>query len=260
MVLSNLKSLLLDSDHVVLVKKDNPNCRYSICTVVNDVYLDFLYYFVKSALEQCKGLENIFILYTGSNFPKLDLYCGNKIKVFKHHEIIKTENIWDKGWEKNVELKTAFVKNLALNYDNPLFLIDVDCYFVDDFIDTIDMSQDLVICKRQVIINRDYIASFVGLLKPKACISFLDIWIDKMKKIPKVPKETLALCLTVPIIKKSLKVQELKDDVISCVHVDPPLKIAKILHYKGRSVGEATNLINDRFLKLKKILDVSNEK
>lgn len=257
MVKYNLTSSLF-SEQVDIVKRPDIVHKYSICTVVNDVYLDFLYYFVKSALEQCKDLNNIFILYTGSDFPKLELYCNDKVKVIKHNESINTERIWDAGWAKNVELKTQFVKTLALVCDEPLFLVDVDCYFIDDFIKAIDMTQDLVICKRQVVINRDYIASFVGILKPKKCIPFLDRWINQIKTIRNVPKETLALCLIMPHVKTQLKVQEINDDVISCVHVDPPLKGAKILHYKGRSVGEATDLIKGRFLKLKKIIDVPN--
>ena len=42
--------------------------KYTICTVVNDIYLDFLYYFTKSALEKCNNLDQLIILYTGENF------------------------------------------------------------------------------------------------------------------------------------------------------------------------------------------------
>lgn len=239
----------------VILHKNNDDIKYSICTVVSDAYLEFLYFFVKSALKSCENLEKIYVLYTGNSFPKDELYANSKLEIVNHHMKIDTKNIWDDGWIANVDLKTQFLKKLAIESVTPIFLIDVDSYFVTNFIDTIDMKKDLTVCKRNVAsMDKNHIASFVGLINPKKCIPFLDSWINNLNNIKKIPRETLALCLTISELDKSTKIQELSDDIISCVHIDPPLKYARILHFKGRSVGDAKKLIGDRLERLKKVI------
>ena len=226
--------------------------KYTICTVVNDIYLDFLYYFTKSALEKCTNLDKLVILYTGTNFKSDSIYDHNKVKIIKHSEPINTQNIWDSGWVKNVDLKSKFLRDLAIESDQPIFLIDVDCYFLREFIDTIDQSKDVVVTKRKH--NLPYIASFVGLINPKSCLEFIDVWRNIMGSIQKAPKETSALCQTVSIIKKKLNVQEIPDTTISCVNFRSPPAEARILHFKGSNIGDATDLIKKRLQNLKSII------
>ena len=226
--------------------------NYTICTVVNDIYLDFLYYFVKSALDKCENMSELVILYTGENFKSDSIFDNKKVKIVKYQESIKTTNIWDGGWQKNVELKTAFLRHLAINSDQPIFLIDVDCYFLKEFIDVIDPKMDILVTRR--IHNLPYIASFVGLIKPKNCIEFIDLWRHIMSEIPKVPKETTALVNTIPLMKNKLSIQEISDNVISCINFKNIPSEAKILHFKGRKVGDAITLVKDRLENLKTIL------
>lgn len=227
--------------------------NYYICTVVNDVYLNFLYYFTKSALEKCKNLKKLYVLYTGENFSKDPIYSDDRVCIIKHDSVIHTKNIWDDGWIKNVNLKSSFLKKLANEHDEPIFLIDVDSYFISDFISDIDMSCDLVICSRNH--PKPYIASFIGLINTKKSIDFIDVWRQNIEKIKDVPKETNALINTIKEIKNNYKIQELVDDKISCSHSfeNPPTE-TKILHFKGGNIGNAQELLNKRLEKLKSII------
>lgn len=238
--------------------KDNLN-DYIICTVVNDNYLDFLYYFTKSILEKCKNLSELIILYTGEKFSEDIIYKNKKIKILKHNETIKTESIWDNGWQKNVDLKSQLLKHLALNSDNPIFLIDVDSYFLYDFIDLVDFDKDILVTSRPQH-HLPYIASFLGLIKPKRCIPFIDVWRNEMKKIQSVPRETRALVNTVFFFKenvKKIKIQEIEDTVISCVDYTSPKSNTRIIHFKGtQTIGDVKNLLNNRLERLKKTYNV----
>jgi hypothetical protein len=226
--------------------------KYTICTIVNDVYLEFLYYFVKSALEKCENMSELIVLYTGENFKPDPIYLNPKIKLVKYCETIKTTNIWDDGWQKNVELKTQFLRHLAVNLDQPIFLIDVDCYFLKEFIDVVDPNMDILVTKR--VHTLPYIASFVGLIKPKRCVEFIDVWRYIMSRIPRVPRETLALVNTIPIMKNKISIQEVSDTVIGYIYFQNIPEETKILHFKGRKSGDAIELIKDRLENLKTIL------
>lgn len=228
--------------------------NYNICTVANEAYLNFLYYFTKSALEKCKDLKKLYILYTGENFPDDPIYNNEKITILKHNSIILTKNIWDEGWLKNVDLKSKFLKFLSVETPDPLFLIDVDCYFLTEFIEEIDLSSDLIFCLRDHFVP--YIGSFVGLIHPEKCIEFIDLWRKNIESIKTVPKETPALVSTIKYLKEKnmYKIQEIKDTIISCAKLDPIPNEAKILHFKGGRIGDVNEMLNKRLEKLKSIL------
>lgn len=226
--------------------------KYTICTVVNDIYLDFLYYFTKSALEKCKNLDELVILYTGENFKQDAIFNDSRVKIVKYTNSIKTQNIWDSGWQKNVDLKTQFLRDLSINSNKPIFLIDVDCYFLNDFIDVVDMSKNIIVTKR--IHTLPYIASFVGLINPDKCISFIDTWRHQMSMIPDVPRETTALVNTISLMKSKITIQEVPDTTISCINFQSPPPEARILHFKGSRIGDAVELVKKRLENLKSIV------
>ena len=226
--------------------------KYTICTVVNDIYLDFLYYFVKSALDKCTNMSELVILYTGENFKEDPIFTHEKVKILKNQETIKTTNIWDAGWQKNIDLKTQFLRDLASKSDKPVFLVDVDCYFLKEFIDVVDPTKDILVTKR--VHSSPYIASFVGLIKPQSCIPFIDVWRDQMSKIPNVPKETTALVRTIPIMQDKVAIQEVPDTTISCINFQNTPPEARILHFKGTRVGDAVELVKRRLENLKTII------
>ena len=62
--------------------------KYTICTVVNDIYLEFLYYFTKSALEKCPSMDQLIILYTGENFSQDPIFNNSRVKIVNSSLII----------------------------------------------------------------------------------------------------------------------------------------------------------------------------
>ena len=130
--------------------------------------------------------------------------------------------------------------------------MDVDCYFLKEFIDVVDTSKDILVTKR--VHSSPYIASFVGLIKPDKCISFIDEWRNQMSLIKTIPKETMALVKTIPIMKDDIAIQELPDTTISCINFQSPPPEARILHFKGTRVGDAVELVKKRLENLKSIV------
>jgi hypothetical protein len=226
--------------------------KYTICTVVNDIYLEFLYYFTKSALEKCPNMDQLIILYTGENFSQDPIFNNSRVKIAKYSTPIKTQNIWDSGWQQNIDLKTQFLRDLATKSNQPIFLVDVDCYFLKEFIDVVDTSKDILVTKR--VHSSPYIASFVGLIKPDKCISFIDEWRNQMSLIKTIPKETTALVKTIPIMKDDIAIQEVPDTTISCINFQSPPPEARILHFKGTRIGDAVELVKKRLENLKSIV------
>lgn len=235
----------------------NENIKYNICTVANDCYSNFLYYFVKSALEKCKNMSELIILYTGEKINDDPIFKNEKVKIVKLNENIKTNKIWDVGWQKNIDLKTQFLRSLAVKHTVPIFLVDVDSYFVDDFINLIDLSKDICVTYRPQHF-KPYIASFVGLIKPKKCLAFIDIWRNEMRNINYIPKETIALINTISFVRKNVKIdiQEINESVISCLDQNYSPKITKIIHFKGGSIkGNITDLLSKRIKRLENIIN-----
>ena len=91
--------------------------KYSILSVANEGYKDFLHIFLNSALENLnlEYIEEIRILNTGIDTDIVKYYeeKNHKIKFIPYKSIIKTDKPWDSGWQQNVELKTNFVKEYS---------------------------------------------------------------------------------------------------------------------------------------------------
>ena len=86
--------------------------------------------------------------------------------------------------QKNVLLKTKFVKDYISEDKIPTFMIDVDSMFLNDTSDILDTGVDVVLCDRSDIWGgMPFIASFVGFLDVNKSIEFLDEWILEMKNI-----------------------------------------------------------------------------
>ena len=168
------------------------------------------------------------------------------------HYQMTLQNIWDSGWQQNIDLKSQFLRDLATKSNQPIFLVDVDCYFLKEFIDVVDTSKDILVTKR--VHSSPYIASFVGLIKPDKCISFIDEWRNQMNLIKAIPRETTALVNTIPIMKNKIEIQEVLDTTISCINFQTPPPDARILHFKGTRVGDAVELVKKRLENLKSIV------
>jgi hypothetical protein len=200
-------------------------------------------------------MDQLIILYTGENFSQDPIFNNSRVKIVKYSDPIKTQNIWDSGWQQNIDLKSQFLRDLATKSNQPIFLVDVDCYFLKEFIDVVDTSKDILVTKR--VHSSPYIASFVGLIKPDKCISFIDEWRNQMNLIKAIPRETTALVNTIPIMKNKIEIQEVLDTTISCINCinfQTPPPDARILHFKGTRVGDAVELVKKRLENLKSIV------
>ena len=143
--------------------------KYSIVSVVNKEYEKFAIVFLKSAIEKLnlENIKEICILNTGlSDDVASDLYKLNeKISIVKHNEYISYNSAWDDGWQKNVLLKTEFVKNYIESNNVPTFMIDIDCMFLNDVSEILNAGCDVVLCDRSDVWGgMPFIASFVGFL------------------------------------------------------------------------------------------------
>lgn len=235
--------------------------QYSIVSVVNQEYEKFLKVFLKSALEKLslENIKEICILNTGvsdevvSELEKLN----GKIKIIKHDEIIDSSHSWDEGWQKNVLLKTKFVKDYISENKIPTFMIDVDSMFLNDTSDILDTGVDVVLCDRSDIWGgMPFIASFVGFLNVKKSIEFLDEWILEMKNINGFEtRETPALNVMARKGDK-YKIGALSHKVIGLYHENSLSEETRIVHFKGggesqkRTKDEAIMIRFSRFKKL----------
>ena len=212
--------------------------QYSIVSVVNKEYEKFLRVFLKSALEKLslENIKEICILNTGvseevvSELKKLN----GKIKIIKHDEIIDSSHSWDEGWQKNVLLKTKFVRNYISENKIPTFMIDIDSMFLNDTSDILNFEVDVVLCDRSDIWGgMPFIASFVGFLNVDKSIEFLDDWILEMKNISGFEtKETPALNVMARKGDK-YKIGSLSHRTIGLYHENSLSDETLIVHFKG---------------------------
>jgi len=244
--------------------------KYSIVSVVNKEYEKFAKVFLKSAIEKI-NLENIVeicILNTGlSDEVAKELYLLNdKIRIVKHTESINSESSWDEGWQKNVLLKTEFVKHYIKENKIPTFMIDIDSMFLNDLADINKFDLDVVLCDRSDIWGgMPFIASFVGFLNVDNALQFLDEWIEEMKNISGFEtRETPALNVMARKVEK-YKIGSLSHKLIGLYHENSLDENTRIVHFKGggdsqkKTKDEAVMIRFSRFQTLQaKIKDYLN--
>ena len=212
--------------------------KYSIVSVVNKEYEKFARVFLKSAIEKI-NLENILeicILNTGLSdkvVEELSL-LSDKIRIIKHTENINSDSSWDDGWQKNVLLKTEFVKNYIKENKLPTFMVDIDSMFLNDIFEINNFDVDVVLCDRSDLWGgMPFIASFVGFLNVDKSLQFLNEWITEMKNISGFEtKETPALNI---MARKGehYKIGRLSHKVIGLYHENSLNEETRIVHFKG---------------------------
>lgn len=232
--------------------------KYSIVSVVNKEYEKFARVFLKSAIEKLylENIAEICILNTGlSDEIAEELYSLNdKIRIVKHTENIDSESSWDEGWQKNVLLKTKFVKNYIEENKIPTFMIDIDSMFLNDLNEINKFDLDVILCDRSdVWAGMPFIASFVGFLNINKSIQFLNEWIEEMKNISGFEtRETPALNIMARKIDK-YKIGKLSHKVIGLYHEHSLDENTRIVHFKGggesqkKSKDEAVMIRFSRF-------------
>ena len=229
------------------------NRKYNICTIASDIYDEFLFYFVDSCIKNCNNVEKIHILYTGVKIPNYPILNNKQIKLhILEKNIPSTQNIHDENWLANVDSKSVFFKKISSESSLPTFLIDVDSYFIKDFINLIDTNKDLVFCKRNHTLP--LIASFVGIINNNVAVNFIDSWRNIMKRKSGV-KETNSLVEFDELERKNYNIQYIEDEIISSTNFKNPNPDICIFHFKGRRIGDVNSQVGERIKLLKEVVN-----
>ena len=235
--------------------------KYSIVSVVNGGYEKFAKVFLRCAIEKLnlEMIHEICILDTGlKNDIVEELSNLNpKIKIIKHNESISSNSSWDDGWQKNVLLKTEFIKKYIEENSIPTFMIDIDSMFLGDISMVNDFDLDVILCDRSDVWGgMPFIASFVAFLNIDKSIDFLNDWILEMKNIVGFEtKETPALN-AMARKNQQYKIGSLSHKVIGLYHEESINDDTRIVHFKGggesqkKTKDEAIMVRFNRFTKL----------
>ena len=215
--------------------------KYSILSVANEGYKDFLHIFLNSALENLnlEYIKDIRILNTGIDKDIVKYYeeKNSKIKFISYKSIIKTDKPWDSGWQQNVELKTNFVKEYLKEYKIPVAMVDIDCMFIKDIQDIMNIEGDLGICERKdIFFGSPVIASFVGFINIEKSINFINEWNKIIDSIDNPPKETPALN---QMVRENTKynIKSITHKLVGLYAGGHIIPDTRIIHFKGGDIN-----------------------
>jgi len=160
--------------------------KYSIFTVMNSgyVYGNFGRIFVNS-IHRNLDISKIDTIYIGdiglSKKDKEFLNSFEKVKIVDSGVVTKNVVIHDDDWVESVNQKTILLKELCKTSDCPIVLIDLDCYFVNDFYQHIDLDYDIQVVERDPWVHPNHIASWVVINNMEKGVRFIDEWMNIMK-------------------------------------------------------------------------------
>jgi len=208
--------------------------RYNILTVLNEGYAQFGRLFINSLFDNIDldSIDTIYIYDTGlSSNSKKYLSLFPKIKIVDAGFIALSEDIHDKGWQKNTYSKTRFLKEVLVETGIPTIMIDADCVFKCEFIKLLDSNTDLTVCRRTRPGFSNHLGSFFAANNITKSINFLDKWIDRIENSEGKHKESPALSYVLEN-QNILKIQELDESVISALGDSSDVRI---FHLKSDS-------------------------
>ena len=129
----------------------------NIVTSLNSSYKKFGKIFLNSLYQNLslENIKNVFILDVGlSEEDKIWISEYEKLTIVDTATDVEFDGVWGKGWEQSVASKTIGFKQLLLDNNYPLVMVDSDCLFLKDFEDLLDDSFDIQVC------NRNYMEKF----------------------------------------------------------------------------------------------------
>ena len=212
----------------------------NIVTSLNSSYRKFGKIFLNSLYQNLslENIKNVFILDVGlSEDDKVWISKYEKLTIVDTSVNVDFDGIWGKGWEESVATKTIGFKQLLLNNNYPLVMVDSDCLFLRDFEDLLDNSFDIQVCDRNYMKNSPYVASFFVAHNKKA-IEFVEAWINQINKLKVMPKETTAMNMTISKYKDNLKIGSIDENLISSVYYHDD---ARIIHMKSTALDDNFN-------------------
>ena len=227
--------------------------KYNIFTVLNEGYEKFGILFVSSIIDKLDLdlIDNIFVYDTG-----LTTETKNKLKIFEKVKIVDSgldsgndTSVHSVTWQKNVYSKAKLLKHCVENQEifYPTVMVDVDCIFIREFFDLVDVTKDAILCKRSMRgrvqghqATSSHIGSFFSINKrTPETMKFLDLWISNIDKVSEkgengsyTPKESPALSLAYDELNSDMNLGELPEPIIANIEITPPHD-ARIYHLKS---------------------------
>ena len=209
----------------------------NIVTSLNSSYRKFGKIFLNSLYQNLslENIKNVFILDVGlSKEDKTWISQYEKLTIVDTSVNVEFDGIWGKGWEESVATKTIGFKQLLVEGNYPLVMVDSDCLFLRDFEDLLDDSFDIQVCDRNYMKNSPYVASFFVAHNKKA-IEFVEAWINQINKLKVMPKETTAMNMTIVKYRDTLNIGSLDEDLISSLSYH---ERARIIHMKSTALDD----------------------
>lgn len=230
--------------------------------IVDPKYLAMAEVFVGSFLEHAsKHIDQVFIGSVGlcaAERARLSNLSA-QIEILELESSVSATVLHDKNWLRNVKLKTEFVRQIFDTYEpDELFLCDVDQVVVDYPHAFFKCFADVALVRRRMPMARqeirmDYIASNVILKNSLKAKTFLDEWIQCLETVSELeiepPFETLALNIMARRYAGSNLIQDLDEDVVSCVN-DYVAKRTSVIHMKSTHRRNIEDLLTSRFMSL----------
>ena len=238
----------------------------NILTVLNDYYASYgrMFFHSLSKISDYEKINKIYVIDTGLSheikrefdptaFRSLTLPIYSKIKIIESpvHHVMTSHNTRD--WREVVDTKVKGLIKLVEANELPICMIDIDCYFKENFLDEIDSSCDINVCKRREPatfrgdITMSHIGSFFVANNNERALEFLYSWVEEMKQMDDTHIETPALCNllerhendpsnTFPEYtgRRALKIKHLDQDIISSNKLTEE---SKIIHLKSQGTG-----------------------
>ena len=232
--------------------------KYNIFTLFNSKYIKFAKIFLNS-LYKTQNMDNINTIYiydAGINDADKEwLQKFDKIKIIDDYETTQMDKIPE--WT-NVIIQKTFILKQLLEKEKvyPLVMIDIDCLFLKDISDLINLKFDLQVCKRDYK-PKPLIASFVS-FNNENVLPFIDLWIDKIKNIEKNIKETPALCNIYKKHKEDYKIGLVDYNIVSATNDKSIKKDTRIFHFKGTSLK--SNSVENRLKIINSLHKIKNIK
>ena len=195
-----------------------------------------------SRLSDYNKVERIFVIDTGikeetaseflSKYDRIDLINSEVNHAKTSHNT--------QDWREIVATKVKGLASIVEAGESPICMIDIDCFFKENFIDDINFKADINVCKRKnpavfrYPIMMTHIASFFCVNNNGKGLDFLNMWIEKMLSMNDNHVETPALCELIPKVSDLLTIQHLDQDVISS---NTLTNRSKIVHLKAEGTG-----------------------
>lgn len=216
----------------------------NILTVMNEDYCSYgrIFFESLSKLSDYNKIDKIYIIDTGLKRETVSEFLSKYDRTsFINSKVShsKTSHNTQK-WREIVATKVKGLASLVEAGESPICMIDIDCFFKENFIDEINFKADINVCKRKNPavfrhpIMMTHIASFFCINNNEKGLDFLNMWIEKMLSMNDNHIETPALCELIAKASDLLHIEHLDQDVISSNTLTDE---SKIIHLKAEGTG-----------------------